>query len=303
MSVPNYVPLAQAQEVLRSVAAEPLFTGRDPFLRVVGVKMYLDGGMLTGSSYMLKPWGTSPIYGITDPQYRGVLYVQPEKLQAIVRTATELQIPFTAHSVGDGAVHTLLDAYAAVDGAGLNLRALRPCITHCNFQSPEAVAQAAKLGVMMDIQPVWLFSDGRTLAAHFGEERMRWFQPLKSLFDAGVIVGGGSDHMLKIGASRAINLYNPFLGMATALKRVPKFRTEPLVPEQRLSREQVLRMFTANNAHLLFSEQQLGSLEPGKAADFVILDRNLLECPLDEVAATRVRRTYVDGRCVFTAQP
>src|SRR4029079_9410222 len=93
-----------------------------------------------------------------------------------------------------------------------------------------------------------------------------WFQPLKSLFAANVTVGGGSDHMQKIGSFRSINPYNPFLGMATAITRNARLENKPFHPEESLSREQAIRFYTSNNAFLLFCEDKLGSLEPGKLA-------------------------------------
>lgn len=290
------VPTIQAQ--MRKVAEDPLFTARDPWLRIIGVKMYLDGGMLTGSAYMREPWGISTIYGITDPAYRGVRFMPAEKLVPVVRTAVELGLQFTAHSVGDGAVHALLDAYETVN-RDVPVAPTRPNITHCNFQSAEAIAQAARLGVGMDIQPAWLYLDTRTLAAQFGEKRLRWFQPLRSLFAAGVTVGGGSDHMQKIGSLRSINPYNPFLGLATAVTRRARWFDGSLHPEEALTREQAIRFYTINNARLLCLEKETGSLEPGKRADFLILDRDILTCPEADLSGIQPLATYVDGRLVF----
>jgi hypothetical protein len=289
------VPTIQAQ--MRKVAEDPLFTTRDPWVRIVGVKMYLDGGMLTGSAYMREPWGVSAMYGITDPAYRGVLFMQPEKLVPAVRTAVELGLQFTAHSVGDGAVHALLDAYDTVN-RDTPVAPTRPSITHGNFQSAEAIAQAARLGVGMDLQPAWLYLDTRTLDAQFGDKRLRWFQPLRSLFAAGVPVGGGSDHMQKIGSLRSINPYNPFLGIATAVTRRAKWFEGRLHPEEALTREQAIRFYTINNARLLSMEKEVGSLEVGKRADFLILDRDLLTCPEEEIRAILPLETYVDGKRV-----
>jgi len=84
-------------------------------LRIIGIKTFLDGGMLTGSAYMRQPWGVSKVYGISDPNYRGVLFIPKERLVSMVRAALSAGLQFTAHSVGDGAVHTLLEAYAEVD--------------------------------------------------------------------------------------------------------------------------------------------------------------------------------------------
>src|SRR4051812_275749 len=125
-------PTETIQKHIRSVADMPL-RADDPMLRVIGIKTFLDGGMLTGSAYMLEPWGVSKTYSITDPQYRGVLLIPRERLLPLARAAAESGLQFTAHSVGDGAVRALLDTYEQLDkelppGA---LRATRPCITHC----------------------------------------------------------------------------------------------------------------------------------------------------------------------------
>lgn len=292
-------PIEEVQKRIRAVAEHPLFKDKDGQVRIVGTKVYLDGGMLTGSAYMREPWGLSQIYSITDPKYRGVLFIPPERLAPMVRTAVQSGLQFTAHSVGDGAVHALLDAYETVSHE-MPIRQTRPCITHANFQSREAIDQAARLGVSMDIQPAWLYLDTRTLSAQFGNNRLRWFQPLHSLFAAGVIVGGGSDHMQKIGSLRSINPYNPFLGMATAITRRAKWYEGQLHPEEALTREEAIRFYTRNNAWLLFNENNVGSLEPGKRGDFIVLDRDILTCPENEIRDIQVLTTYFDGKQVYS---
>ena len=299
-SVATIGSLDDIRKKIADIGKSPL-RADDPMLRLIGIKTFLDGGMLTGSAYMLEPWGTSRIYSITDPAYRGVLLIPKERLAPIVRAAAEAKLQFTAHSVGDGAVRTLLDAYEQVaaelpPGA---LRDTRPCITHCNFVHPDDVPRFKQLGVQADIQPIWLYHDARTLAAHFGYERMARFQPLGALFAAGAIVGGGSDHMQKIGARRAINAYDPWLGMATTMTRTGQWYDGRLHPEHALSREQAVRMYTSNNAYLLFREHQVGSLEPGKLADFVVVDTDVLNRAPEKVADTKVLRTYLGGRLVF----
>jgi predicted amidohydrolase YtcJ len=166
--------------------------------------------------------------------------------------------------------------------------------------SREAVEQAARLGVNMDIQPAWLYLDTRTLEKQFGYDRLRYFQPLHTIFELGANVGGGSDHMQKIGSFRSINFYNPFLGMQTAITRRAKNFDRPLHPEEALTREQAIRFYTINNAKILRCEQKLGSLEPGKLADLIVLDTDILKCSDDQIAKTRVLSTYVGGKRVFS---
>lgn len=299
-SVGNSGPAEKLAENIRNVAREPLAKG-GPMLKIVGIKCFLDGGMLTGSAYMREPWGVSSIYSIDDPAYRGLLYIPHETLVPMVRAAVESNLQFTAHSVGDGAVHALLAAYEEVNKSQ-SVAPTRPCLTHSNFMSKEAVEQAARLGVVCDIQPAWLWLDGETLRAQFGDQRLRYFQPLKSLFAAGVTVGGGSDHMQKIGGLRSVNPYDPWLGMWIAMTRRTRDGSTPLHPEETPSRADVLRMYTTHNARLMFLEDKTGSLEPGKLADFVIIDRDTLSCPLDELRATKVYRTFLNGKAVYRVE-
>jgi predicted amidohydrolase YtcJ len=179
------------------------------------------------------------------------------------------------------------------------IRPRRHCITHANFMSQEAVSQAVALGVIPLIQPAWLYLDTRTLAGHFGYERLRYFQPLRSLFAAGGLAAGGSDHMQKIGSLRSINPYDPFLGMWTTLTRRARWYDGQLHPEEALSREQAIRFYTINCAWALFQEELVGSLEKGKRADFIVVDTDLLACEVDSIRKAQVLRTYLDGRLVF----
>jgi predicted amidohydrolase YtcJ len=257
--------------------------------------------MLTGSAYMREPWGVSEIYSITDPNYRGVLFIPREKLLPIVRATIDAGLQFTAHSVGDGAVETLLSVYEEL-AREKPIRPMRPCITHANFLTEQAIGKFSDLGVVLDIQPDWLYLDSATLLKQFGNERLRWFQPLKSLFARGVTIGGGSDHMQKVGSLRSINPYNPFLGIGTAVTRQARGLGTPIHPEERLSREEAIRFYTINNAYLLFSEADVGSLEKGKLADLTVVDRDLLTCPAEAIAGTKVVRTYLGGKLVFSGE-
>ena len=285
---------------LDEIINHPL-TSPDPMLQIIGTKIWLDGGMLTGSALMLEPWGVSRIYGITDKDYRGVQRTPSEHLAKMVRKVAGAGLQFTAHSVGDGAVKLLLDTYDEVN-KDTPLRESRPCITHCNFMTPESIAQAARLGAVIDMQPIWFHLDGATLLKQFGNERMNRFQPLRALFDAKVTVGGGSDHMQKIGSLRSINPYNPWLAMWIAVERKCRYLAEPLHPEGGLTREEAIRLYTINNAKILFLDKELGSLEVGKRADFIILDRDILACPLDDLKTTQVRGTWLDGKLIWSAE-
>lgn len=298
--VNGQAPRKDVEAQIQKGADHPLHK-YDPMLWLRGIKVFLDGGMLTGSAYMRQPWGKSEIYSITDPEYRGLKFIQQEELVHMARYALQRDLQFTAHSVGDGAIHALIDAYAEINKE-FPVAPQRPCITHCNFMSLEAIQQMKQLGVVADLQPAWLWLDGATLKKQFGDERMAYFQPYKSIFDNGVIVGGGSDHMQKIGSFRAVNPYNPFLGMWTTLARHPRRTDEILHAEQAISREQALRLYTINNAWLTFEEKEKGSLETGKWADFVVLKTDILECQLEDVKNITVEKTFLAGKPVYEAK-
>ena len=290
----------EAEAGIEKAAKHPLHQ-YNSMLWLRGIKVFLDGGMLTGSAYMREPWGVSKIYSITDPEYRGIRFIPQEQLVQIARYALKRELQFTAHSVGDGAIHALIDAYAEIN-QDFPVRPCRPCITHCNFMSLEAIEQMQRLGIVADLQPVWLWLDGATLRKQFGDERLTYFQPYKTLFDRGVIVGGGSDHMQRIGSLRAVNPYNPFLGMWITLARQPRRTDQPLHLEQAITREQMLRLYTINNAWLTFEERQKGSIERGKLADFVVLNSDILTCPVEDVRTMTVSDTSLGGKRVYSAE-
>ena len=170
-SVDPQLPMEKIEEQIAKVAASPLHR-YDNMLWLRGLKVFLDGGMLTGSAYMLEPWGVSKIYSITDPKYRGMLFIEPAKLFRIARAALRNDLQLTAHTVGDGAVRALVDAYDEVNNE-FPVRDKRPCITHANFHDAGGYRADAALGIVADLQPAWLYLDGATLDKQFGDERLR----------------------------------------------------------------------------------------------------------------------------------
>ena len=286
------------EQVRQEVERLPIVTGLgDEWVRVGALKVFADGGILIGTAYLREPYGEhTEIYGYHDPEYQGVLAVPRENLVALARTANELGWQMTAHVTGGGALDALLDAYEAAD-RDRPIAGRRFTVTHANFPDARAIARAAKLGVAFDVQPAWLHLDGAVIKDVFGS-RMGDFQPLRSLLQAGVIVAGGSDHMIGLDSRTAINPFNPFFGMWMAITR----RTAAgsvLGPDQTVTREQALRMWTMSGAWLTFEDTVKGSIEPGKLADFVVISKDLLSCPVDEIKDIDALLTVAGGRTTY----
>ncbi len=190
----------------------------------------------------------------------------------------------------------LLDAYELVNRA-TPIRDMRFCITHANFPSRRNMERCKELGVCADVQPAWFYKDGTILLKELGTARLRWFQPYRTWMEY-TTIGGGSDHMLGHDSMRATNPYNPWLGMAVTLTRITERGTE-LYPDEKLTREQAIRLYTINNAYLHHEEKLKGSIEAGKYADIIIIDRDILTCPAPEVALTKALKTIVGGKVVY----
>ena len=288
------------EEIIRRLEAIPAKDGPtgvgDDQVRVGPIKVFLDGGMLNGTAYMRQPWPPGPTYQITETDYRGLLFIEPAQLRLFVEEATRRKWQMTAHTAGEGGMDVLLDAYEHVDRL-IPVKALRHCITHANFASKHNLERCRTLGVVADVQPAWLYKDGPTLARILPESRMRWFQPYRTWLEY-TVIGGGSDHMLRYDPVDSTNPWDPWLGIWVALSRKTQ-RGTVLGRDEALSREQALRLYTINNAYLNHEEKTKGSVEVGKLADLIVLDRDVMTCPIDEVRGTRVLRTIVGGKVVF----
>jgi predicted amidohydrolase YtcJ len=299
----SFDPYGTRDEVVRRLEALPGKDRRggpsgagDDWVRVGPIKLFLDGGMLNGTAYMRQPWPRGPTYQVTEDRYRGLLFIPPKQLTMVLEEGAKRKWQMTAHTAGEAAMDVLLDAYEEVNRT-MRIRPLRWCITHANFPSKRNLERCRELGVCADVQPAWLYKDGATLAKVLGAKRVRWFQPYKSWL-AYTTIGGGSDHMLGFDSLKSTNPWNPWLGIWVTLTRATE-RGKPLNPSEALTREQALRLYTINNAYLHHEEKVKGSIEVGKLADLILVDRDVLKCPVDDVRHTKVLLTVVGGKVVY----
>jgi predicted amidohydrolase YtcJ len=272
------------------------------WVRYGALKIILDGGILTGTAYMREPWGdkAQTIFGITDPSYRGVVNYTREEVLTIAKAADELNWKFTAHSTGGGGVDLLLDVYDEVNKAK-PIKDLRWSIIHGNFFTKDAIEKMKRLGVYADAQPAWFYKDADAMKYILGDERIKTFQNYRTLFDNGVMVNGGSDHMVGWDPNTSINPYNPFLAMYTVVTRKTE-RGSVILPEEAITREEALKMYTINNAYASSEEKIKGSIEPGKLADIAVLSADLYDCPAEQIKDIVSDMTIVGGKVVYTRQ-
>jgi predicted amidohydrolase YtcJ len=191
----------------------------------------------------------------------------------------------------------LLDAYESTNQVS-PINDLRFSIIHGNFYTDEAIERCANMGVIADIQPAWFYKDADAMRYILGEERIKTFLPARSMIDGGMILNGGSDHMVKFDSYSSINPFNPFLGMWILITRTTENGTV-ICPEEAISREEALKLYTINNAFGTFDEKIKGSIEPGKLADMIVISLNYLTCPVDSIRNIQVECTILGGKVIY----
>ncbi|MCC7235243.1 MAG: amidohydrolase [Bryobacterales bacterium] len=285
------------EAVVKEIRDRPWTTNQgDDWLKFGSFKVTLDGGQSVGTAYQRMPYGAygRHLYGQTNPDARGTLFVEPKKLTAIFTAARAKGWQLTSHAQGGGAIDVLLDVFEALDKV-IPIRITRSHVMHGSFMSAEALARMKRMGILADVQPGWLYLDVPALEKVFGYQSMRYFFPLHSYFDAGIVAAGGSDHMIGHDKDKAVNPFNPFLNIWMAVTR----RTtegKVIYPEEKVSRVEALRLYTNGPAYLQFNERKTGSLEAGKYADLVMLDRDYLTCPEDQIREIKPLATLVEGK-------
>jgi predicted amidohydrolase YtcJ len=271
----------------------------DDWLKFATYKVTLDGGQSVGTAYQRMPYGPfgRQLYGQTNPDARGTLFVEPDKLYRIYKAARAKGWQLTAHVQGGAAIDILLDVFERLDKES-PIAGMRNHVMHGSFLSEDAIRRMKRMGVAYDAQPDWLYYDVPALERVFGARNMRWFFPLKSVIDAGIPVAGGSDHMIGYGKNSAVNPYNPFFNMWMCVTRRMRDGKE-FYPEERITREQALRMYTTGAAWIQFAENERGTLERGKLADAVVIDRDFLKCPIDDIRDIEPLLTIAGGAIVY----
>ncbi len=257
----------------------------DDLLRICGITVSLDGPIRLGSGAMNKPY-----LDLNGKRTTGVLLLSTQKLKEIAMLAAKYNLRFNSCVGGDKAADITLNVFKEVNNV-VPIKERRWVIQHIRFSSQENIDTCKELELCVTICTNFEWGEGaevyvKSLGKDFAAKAM----PLRRWLDAGVCIAQSTD-------------FGPFQPMFTlwqSIKRVHGLTGESFAgPDQKITREEALRMYTINGARVLFRENELGSIEAGKLADLVVLEKDILTCPLDEIKDTRVLLTMVGGETVF----
>ncbi|MGZ5487427.1 MAG: amidohydrolase, partial [Candidatus Aminicenantales bacterium] len=257
-------------------------------LKATAAKIFADGVMEPHTAALLEPY-------IDRPGDRGTPLLEPEAFDALARALDLAGFQIHVHAIGDRAVRMALDAFEAA-GRSNGFRDMRHHIAHLELIDPADIPRFKQLGAAANFQALWAYADtyitDLTLPL-LGPRRSRWLYPIGSIARTGARIAGGSDW--------SVSSMNPLLAIQVALtRRGPDAPPgEAWIPEERVDLMTMLRAYTVNGAWLSHDERTRGTLEAGKAADLIVLDRDLFAIPASEIGRAKVLLTLLDGREVF----
>ncbi|MBT2903324.1 amidohydrolase [Streptomyces sp. McG8] len=267
----------------------------EELLRVHGVKMFADGGYSAASAAVKQPYVNDDHAG---HHHCGEVALSPGQIGEALRRTAEAGLQLAVHANGDRAQEEVCEAVAAAGGAPAGVPA--PRVEHAgNFlPDPAATALWRKAGIIPVPQPVFLYTFGDFFPAYLGDYGRLGRFPFRRLLDEGWPITSSSD--VWIGSEERAT--NPFFSIWCTLRR-RSFLGEILDAEQEITLAEALRMHTVNAARTLGEGDRYGSLEAGKYADVIVLDRDPFACSVDELLDVRVDEVYLAGRLVHEAAP
>ena len=259
-----------------------------PTFRVVGVKGFLDGVTSTYTALLLAPYADRP-----DTTGEGAPLDNQESLTASVIAANAAGLPVRIHCIGDGAVRMALDAYEKSLKVNGN-HGLANTVEHIESIDPADIPRFKELGVVASMQGEHLPQENNEKVTRIGVERCRYEWPWRSLLDAGARLALGTDF--------PVVYYNQFPGIHATVAR-KNYDGSPAGVEngEYLTVAEALKAVTMGSAYVYGRDHELGSLEPGKLADIIVMDRDLFTVPVDDIKDTNILLTVMDGNVVYEA--
>jgi predicted amidohydrolase YtcJ len=280
-----YAMLLDRDAARTTIRQGPRPSEYDDRLQMRAVKAVVDGALGSRGAALLEDYSDQP-------HHRGLMQYTPQQFQQLAALASNDGWQLNVHAIGDAGNRLVLDTVEHQLTAAQRL-SLRPRIEHAQVIAVEDIPRFAKLGVIASIQPTHATSDMNMAEDRVGHQRIKGAYAWRALLNAGARLAGGSDF--------PVELPNPFHGLYAAVTRKDRDGNPPggWYSEQKLTREEALRLFTIDAAYAAHMESKVGSLEPGKWADFILIDRDYLTVPEEEIDDIRVAATYVAGRRVM----
>jgi len=282
-----YVPITEVDLFERLKLKTP-FGGA--MLKLGGLKGFVDGSLGSATALFFEPY-------TDNPGTRGIFadQMQPEGImEKRILEADRAGLQVAVHAIGDRANAILLDIFERTNKAD-GPRDRRWRIEHAQHLRPSDFARFGRLGVIASVQPYHAGDDGRWAEKKIGPVRVKTTYAFRSLIDHGAVLACGSDW--------TVAPLDPLTGISAAVTRRTIDGRNPggWIPEQKITLEEAVRGYTLNGAFAEFAEKEKGTLEPGKLADIVVLDRDIFSLGPDSISQAKCRLTMVGGRIVYQA--
>ncbi|MEL7186872.1 MAG: amidohydrolase [Pseudomonadota bacterium] len=279
-----YAMTAGADDVLDAIGKPIRGYGND-HLDIASVKIYSDGALGSRGAAMIEPYSD-------DAENRGLPFWTQQELDAQVQKANDMGFQVGVHAIGDLGNRMVLDSFAKAQGGKPS--PLRNRVEHAQIITLDDIPRFAELGVIASMQATHATSDMNMAEDRIGPDRILGGYAWRRLLDSGATIANGSDF--------PVELSNPFHGLYAAVTRQGR-DGEPdggWYSDQAMTRAEALHSFTLAAAYAAHQEERLGSLEPGKWADFIVIDRDYFEVPAHEIDDIRVVFTFVGGKRAFS---
>ena len=275
-----------AEESAARIKDFPMTTGYgDDLLRFLGLKLLIDGGVGGRTALLREPYED-------DLDNIGILTMAEEDLQKRVDAGNLAGMMVGIHCAGGKAMDIVLNAFEETDKLK-PIKGRRFAIIHAYQPTEQNFETCRRLGIAVASQPSFLYYLGESYYENVGHERSEWLKPHRAWIDNGIIVASGTDS--------PVTPYLPFPSLWTSIARRTEVNNVQMGTEQSITREEAIRLYTINGAYHTFEETIKGSVEPGKLADMIVVDRDILTCPLDDIKETKVLRTILGGKTVYEA--
>ncbi|WEN13597.1 amidohydrolase [Rhodanobacter sp. AS-Z3] len=267
----------------------PLIGYGNDFLSVRAVKLFADGALGSRGAAMLKPYSD-------DPHNSGLLFMSPAVMTAKIEKAFSKGYQVGVHAIGDHANREVLDSYAAAYKVHPDAINLRNRVEHAQIVTLQDIPRFVTLHLIASMQPTHATSDMNMAEARIGHQRMQGAYAWQRFLKQGTVIAAGSDF--------PVESPNPFYGLYSAVTREDHKGQPPggWYPQDDLTLVEALRAFTLDAAYAEHAEQTLGTLEPGKWADFIVVDHDVMKDPASKLWNTKVLQTWVGGKQVYVAK-